>query len=81
MLIYLWEERKDLQNTLNITFNKPKPKEKYKKYLVNSETIITANYYGSMRVDSQFQMFNSRPEKLPSRCQSTTLTLTLTLEL
>lgn len=62
------------------TFNKPKPKAKYKKYLVNPETIITANYYGSMKVHFQLQKLNSRPEKLPSCYQQTTLTLIPTLD-
>lgn len=71
------KEKRIAEHSEYNTFNKPKPKEKCKKYLVNPETIITTNYYGTMKVHSSLQMFNSRLEKLPSGCPWTTLTPTL----
>lgn len=71
------KEKRIAEHSEYNSFNKSKPKEKYKKYLVKPETIITPNYYGSMKVHCKLQMFNSRPEKLPSQCQWTTMTPTL----
>lgn len=70
---------RELQNTLSIILLiNLNQKRNTGKYLVNPETITTAYFYGSMKVHSQFQLFNSRPEKLSSRCQWTTRTLTPT---
>lgn len=72
---------RELQNILSIILLiNPNQKRNIGKYLVNPETIITAYYYEPMEVHSQFQLFNSRPEKLPSQCQWTTPILTPTLD-